>query len=104
MAYEAMLIAAVLFVSGFLLVPIVQWLPEGGRRAVLQMCLLAVAGVYCVACWVRGRTLPMKTWGIRVAQKWGGSFTLRLAIAHYLLAVPSVGVAEAGLLWSVLDR
>jgi uncharacterized RDD family membrane protein YckC len=104
MAYEAMLIMAVLFAAGFLVVPMVQGLPEGLRRAVLQLCLLAVAGVYCVVCWVRGRTLPMKTWGIRVARSDGESLTLRRAIARYLLAVPSVGVAGAGLLWCVLDR
>ena len=46
----------------------------------------------------------MKTWGIRVARSDGESLTLWRAIARYFLAVLSVGLAGAGLLWSVLDR
>ncbi len=103
-AYETLLIAGLLFVSGFLLVPILQWLPETGRRTVLQLCLLAVAGVYCVLCWTKGGTLPMKTWGIRIARADGEFLSARRAVARFLLAIPSVGALGVGLLWSVVDR
>ncbi len=104
MAYEAMLIVALLFFSGFFLIPVIQWLPDAGRRTVLQWYFLVVAGIYCVVCWMKGSTLPMKTWGIRLARINGESVSASRAIARFLLAVPSVGVLGVGLLWSAVDR
>ncbi len=104
LAYEAFLLLAVLFVAGFILVPIVQVFPEGGRRLALQCALLVVAGVYSVSCWVNGHTLPMKTWGIRLARSDGTPVTMGDAIKRFMLAIPSVGLCGIGLFWALADR
>ena len=103
LAYEAFVLAAVLFVAGFVVVPILQTLPPGWRRGTLQICLLVVAGVYCVWCWVHGHTLPMKTWGIAIARRNGRTLDTAGAIKRFLWAIPSVGLFCAGFLWCLVD-
>lgn len=41
------------------------------RRPLLLAFLVVVLGIYFVWCWVRGQTLAMKTWGIRVVDRTG---------------------------------
>ena len=103
LAYEAFLLGAVLFVSGFVLVPITQPFPSEARRLALQGGLMLVAGVYCVMCWTRGHTLPMKTWGIRLVMQDGAALTRADAIKRFLAAIPSVGLLGVGFFWSLVD-
>ena len=41
------------------------------RRPLLLAFLVVVLGIYFVWCWMRGQTLAMKTWGIRVVDRQG---------------------------------
>lgn len=93
-----------LFVAGFILVPAAQILPPGSRRHTLQVLLAAVAGVYCVLCWVKGHTLAMKAWGITVRSTDGHLLRTSEALRRFLWALPSLGCAGLGLLWCLLDR
>lgn len=63
MAYEALLLAAALFIAAFFFLRIFPDARNYPVRALFQIYLLAIAGSYFIFCWTRGGTLPMKTWG-----------------------------------------
>jgi uncharacterized RDD family membrane protein YckC len=90
--YEATLIAALILVLGFVLAPAVSRSPShdalqipdvAGR--VFMLCTLFMAGaVYCAWTWSNGRrTLPMKTWRIRLVTGAGGNLDARRALVRY---------------------
>ena len=103
LAYEAFLIVAIFFVASLIVVPILRIFPAAPRRLALQVCLLFVAGTYCVMCWVRGHTLPMKTWGITVARRDGDRLRTSDAVKRFLWAIPGTMFFFAGFLWCVVD-
>lgn len=53
------------------------------RRPLLLMFLVVVLGIYFVWCWVRGQTLAMKTWNIRVVDRLGRPVSQLRAIFRY---------------------
>jgi uncharacterized RDD family membrane protein YckC len=66
-------------------------------RHELQALLFAVLGLYFVYFWVRGQTLAMKTWRIRVVDRRGQPLTHGRALRRYLLCwmwfLPPLAVA-----------
>lgn len=96
LTYEALLLAAVILVVGYLTLPLgapgpgrsgVPTVPDTPGR-VLSACLVfAAAGAYLCWSWTRGRrTLPMKTWGLVLERRDGGPIDARTAFARYLAA------------------
>ena len=94
-AYEALLLVALLFFATFALSAIVPpgrvdgsqalGLPDLTTRVLLFCALFAVAALYFVWSWTGGRrTLPMKTWRMRVVDRAGGPLTYKTALARYL--------------------
>jgi uncharacterized RDD family membrane protein YckC len=53
------------------------------RRPLLLTFLVVVLGIYFVWCWVRGQTLAMKTWGIRVVDRNGRPLGQMRALFRY---------------------
>jgi uncharacterized RDD family membrane protein YckC len=53
------------------------------RRPLLLAFLVVVLGIYFVWCWVRGQTLAMKTWGIRVVDRNGRPLGQLRALFRY---------------------
>ena len=103
LAYEAILLFAILFISGYLFVALAGKSPQGWLRWFFYAYLLAVCGAYYVFCWVRsGQTLAQKSWGLQVAAADGTLLTWRKAVTRYLLAVPSLG-SGIGVLWALID-
>lgn len=86
LVYEAMLVAAVLFIAGIPFVAALQALPANGLRPLVQIYWLIVAGVYFTLFWRRGQTLAMKTWHIRLEAGSGGAITTWQASKRFLLA------------------
>ena len=96
LAYEALLFAALVLVVGFLTIPLLPPAPAGapGLRIldlparVLSFALVFGAGAaYYVANWTGGRrTLPMKTWHLRLVQANGAQVDLRTALVRYIAA------------------
>ena len=95
LAYEALLLVAVLFIANFLLLPFVT--PgRGGRadalvvpalpeRVALFWLLFAVLAAYFVWCWSNGRrTLAMKTWRLRLVLADGDPVPPKTALLRYL--------------------
>jgi uncharacterized RDD family membrane protein YckC len=130
--YEMLLVAAILLVTGFAVLPLLgtpapasrgaealQVLPAA-TRAFLFVYYFAVLGAYCVHFWTRGRrTLAMKTWRLALVTLDGAPLDAKAAIARYLAAwigpaiglVAYIGLGRWGLLagllnygWAWLDR
>jgi uncharacterized RDD family membrane protein YckC len=96
LAYEAVLYAALVLIVGFLTLPLVPVAPSGGPglripdlpAKVLSFALVLGAGaVYYVWSWTAGRrTLPMKTWRLRLVRNDGSALDARTAVVRYLAA------------------
>ncbi len=90
--YEALLLAAVLFITGFVLLPLTSGraadaivVPTAAVRFVTFVVLFAVVGLYCVTLWSHGRrTLPMKTWHLRLVCRDGSAPDRGTALRRYL--------------------
>jgi uncharacterized RDD family membrane protein YckC len=111
LAYESLLVAAVVLVAGFALAPLVTpaaadvrelRLPGVAQRVILFCALFALAALYFVTSWSDGRrTLAMKAWRIRIADAAGGAIDRRRALARYLAAW--TGPALAVLAYALLE-
>ena len=103
LAYEAILLFAILFISGYLFVALAGRTPQGWLRGIFYAYLLAVCGTYFVFCWIRsGQTLAQKSWGLRVTAADGSLLTWHQAVKRYLLAAVSLG-SGIGVLWALID-
>jgi uncharacterized RDD family membrane protein YckC len=103
MAYEAVLLIAILFVASYLFLSLARDAQSGVLRFAHQIYLFAVCGVYFVFCWVRGgQTLPMKTWRLKLVCRDGKSLEPWRATARFLAAMPG-NVSGLSLLWALFD-
>ena len=101
-AYEALLLVALLFVANVALLPLVTpvqpdrelVVPDMATRALLGCALFAVAASYFVWSWTGGRrTLPMKTWHLRLIDRDGRALSYKIAFIRYLAAWIGPGLA-----------
>lgn len=105
MLYELLLLAALLLVASFAYIPIFGVLHGPFQKAVFQLYLLVVVGVYFVTFWVRGgQTLAMKTWHIRLVSDTGAALPLSLCTLRFALAFAGLLCAGLGFLWALVDR
>jgi uncharacterized RDD family membrane protein YckC len=105
LCYEALLVAAILFVAGWTFLIFEHALPAALARLFLQFYLLAVTAAYFIFCWTRsGQTLPMKTWHIRVVAQNGTAVSTAQAARRYLYAIASIALCGAGFWWALADR
>jgi len=112
LAYEGLLLGAVLIGAGFLLAPWVSPtsgvtaagplpLPAVPARLSLFAGSLAVGALYFCWSWTAGRrTLAMKTWRLRLTRRDGASVDRRSAVIRYLAAW--IGPALALLAYAAL--
>ena len=104
LAYEGLLLCAVLFLSSYLFLSLARDAQSGWPRTLFQVYLLSMSGVYFVFCWTRtGQTLPMKTWRMRVVTEHGDALGVDRAFWRYLLAIPGM-LSGISLLWALFDR
>ena len=83
--YEGMLLFAVVFVAGWLFSTLGQVRDSmDARRPLLQAFLFVVFGIYFTWFWVKGQTLAMKTWHIRVVDRAGLPISQRRAMLRYV--------------------
>ena len=106
MAYEALLVFAVLAVS--LVLPHMLMGAFSGRIAapsLLWAHLFLVLLVYFLWFWCRsGQTLAMKTWRIRLIGEAGLPVRPAQALLRFLLCWLSLGIGGVGIIWSLFDR
>lgn len=95
LVYEALLLVALVFVAGFLLLPLITpghsgdtsalTVPALPQRVALFCLLFGVIAAYFAWSWSGGRrTLPMKTWRMRLELATGGPVPVKVALLRYL--------------------
>jgi len=99
MTYEALVVVAILFIATLLFRGAAVERLIGLPRALLQIYLFTVLGIYFVWFWTRGQTLPMKAWRLRLIRRDGGTVTAGRALARYVLAAISIGTSFAAALY-----
>jgi uncharacterized RDD family membrane protein YckC len=93
--YEALLVAALVFVLGFAMLPLVSpgagsataplGVPALPARVGLFLAMFGALAWYFAWSWAEGRsTLAQKAWRLRVVDARGGPATPRVALARYL--------------------
>ncbi len=110
--YEALLLGAVLLLAGLVLAPAISPapgasvhrplpIPSFAARALSFAALLGVGALYFGWSWSGGRrTLPMKTWRMRLVRRDGAAVTPRTALLRYGAAW--IGPAAALLAYAAL--
>jgi uncharacterized RDD family membrane protein YckC len=93
LAYEALLVTALVLVLGFVMLPLVSphasgealSIPSLPARAGLFFVIFGVLAAYFTWSWTAGRaTLAQKTWRLRVVDRTGAPLSSRTALARYL--------------------
>ncbi|MEZ0306891.1 MAG: RDD family protein [Ramlibacter sp.] len=83
--YEGMLLFAVVFIAAWLFSTLGQMRDAmDARRPLLQAFLFVIFGIYFGWFWTRGQTLAMKTWNIRVVDRFGQPVRQGRALLRYL--------------------
>jgi uncharacterized RDD family membrane protein YckC len=105
LAYEALLLSALLLGSAVPFVMITHAADALMARPLFQIYLVAVAAAYFVWQWCRGgQTLAMKTWRMRIVTREGAPLGLRHALSRFLFALAGCMLADCGFLWALVDR
>lgn len=99
--YESLLLLALWFFAGFIVVGVLEAFPETWRPHVVQAWLFLVAGGYFSWFWRRGQTLAMKTWRIRLVAADAGALDYPMVIKRFLLAALLIPV---GWLWALFAK
>jgi uncharacterized RDD family membrane protein YckC len=103
--YESLILAALLLVSALPVIILTHKWDHTIARAMLQIWLLVLCGLYFVWQWVRaGQTLPMKTWRLQVVARDNSALTVARATLRYVLALASTAFLGLGFLWALIDR
>ena len=108
--YEALLLIALIFISSFLLTPLVSpgsaasgslIVPSTAGRIVSFVALLGLGAAFFGWSWSKGRrTLPMKTWRLALVTAAGLPLSGRVAVVRYVAAWlgPALAVVAYALL------
>ena len=102
MAYESLIVLAILLVASFAFMGAATSHLEGLARHLFQAYLFLVLGLYFVWCWRRGgQTLPMKAWKVRVVRRDGAPLDTPRAVLRYVVAALTLGssAVAAAVLW-----
>jgi len=102
--YDTLLVFSVLL---FAIIPFIaitggEAIDSGDR--IFQIYLLLIMALYFILPWkIRGQTLGMQSWKIKVVQKTGETITWKQAIKRILFSCLSWGVAGLGFVWGLFD-
>jgi uncharacterized RDD family membrane protein YckC len=97
MVYEALLVAALLFLGAAIGTALAGGTASGPARIALQIFLFVLLGIYFIFSWRRGgRTLAMKAWHLRVVGADGSAITPLRATLRYVIAAALVCAALIG--------
>jgi len=104
LAYEALILSALLLVATAGFTAAFGDSHSQPARTILQIYLLLVAGGYFVWSWTGGRrTLPMRTWRMRLVDQTGSAPSLQSAVIRYLVALAGFPLCAISMLWVLFD-
>jgi uncharacterized RDD family membrane protein YckC len=101
LVYELLLLLALLFVADYLFISLTHNAHSPGIKTALQIYLLGVTGIYFIWMWMRGQSLAMKTWHIRLVTVDNKPLSFPRATLRFVLAVGLIGISQ---LWAWVDR
>jgi len=102
--YDALLLVAVLWCATLPIAALQSSLGFVPHRAVYQLYLVSVAGIYFIWQWMRGgQTLAMRTWHLRLVSSDDGAITLRRAVLRYVIALIGLVLLGAGFFWALFN-
>lgn len=105
LAYDLLLLAAVLLVGALPFVALAEQADAALKRPLFQLYLTALVGGYFLWQWCHGgQTLPMKTWRVKLVTFDGAPIKPRRALARFAFAVAGLALAGAGFAWALVDR
>jgi uncharacterized RDD family membrane protein YckC len=103
--YEALLLAALLMVATAIFIAIAGDAREQPLHSVLQIYLVALSAAYFVWSWTGGRrTLPMRTWRLRLVDRRGEPPSVGVALVRFLVALATWPLGALPLWWALIDR
>lgn len=88
MMYEGVLLFGIVFAAGYIFDTLTESRDARMFRHLRQVVLFIAIGIYFLACWRGGQTLPMKTWNIRLVSAAGTRPGLGRLVLRYLLIWP----------------
>jgi uncharacterized RDD family membrane protein YckC len=104
LAYDALLLFALLFVFTLLVLLLRGGREIGAGTPWFEGALVAVALTFCAAFWTRGgQTLGMRAWRIRVVATDGGPVSWRSAVVRFFAGWLAALPAGLGYWWALLD-
>ncbi|MEO6024941.1 MAG: RDD family protein [Burkholderiales bacterium] len=104
MFYEALLLAAVLFIAGFLFIYATNYPQHPALRPVLQIFLLLIVASYFVWFWCKGgQTLAMKTWRLRIETEAGQLLSVPQALQRFARALLGFLFGGITIWWALFD-
>ena len=102
--YEALLLAALLIAATAIFTAIAGDARQQPLHIVLQMYLLVISAAYFVWSWTGGRrTLPMRTWRLRLVDRRGAPPSAGVAATRFVLALASWPLGALPLWWALFD-
>lgn len=101
MLYEAILLLALWFIADYAFIALTHNVHSPFEKIVLQVYLLLVTASYFIWFWMRGQTLAMKTWRIRVVNTEGTAITFQQALTRFGIATILLGFSQ---IWGLFDR
>ena len=106
LVYEMVLLVGILFLAALAFLLVATDASAGWKRALFQLWLLSVLGIYFGYCWTRtGQTLPMKAWRLRVQRADGGGLlNWRQAAFRFVTACWTVAPLGLTFFWALFDR
>jgi uncharacterized RDD family membrane protein YckC len=104
-AYESLLVFAIVFLSAFLFPGARSESLTGWSRHLFQLYVFLVLGLYFVWCWSRGgQTLPMKTWKLKLVRSGGAPVPVGLAVWRYVVVYSWIVGFGSAVLWAIKEQ
>ena len=105
MLYDSILLFSVLLVATALIMPLTDGEAVSNNNPLYSIYLLTVSYVYFTWQWTHGgQTLGMMSWKVQLQQDEQVSVNWKRASLRFFLAIPSIWLIGAGLIWSLFDR
>ena len=102
--YDIILLTAVLFLATAILLPVTHGKAIKNGNVLYFFYLLSCCYLYFTWQWTHGgQTLGMRSWRVRVVDKYGQSVKWMTASKRFLLALISWLTAGAGFIWELFD-
>lgn len=105
--YEVALLFGIYFIPAYLYLSLSQskGILQGVQLWLFQGFIFLIFGIYFVWSWSQGRrTLPQKTWGVRIVKIDGSPLPQTLAAARYVLAWLSLSCFLLGFFYAWFDK